>query len=450
MHSIRTRFLTTAIISTCLALALSAWIFTELFSQSYLRRVDLELTELINQLAGSIEFDANGLIRPPAPTSDRRFEKAYSGAYWQIEDSKNNRRLRSVSLWDYVIPLPNDIHELGSIHRYSLPGPDNSTLIVQERQLLFTTPTNLVTVRIAVALDSKSVEHAIKMFALDLIPFMLGLAVILVATSAAQLTYGLKPISSLREGLQKIHNRQSRRLHGQYPTELLGMVQVINQLLETQEKSLENARKHASNLAHGLKTPLTTLLNDARKLHQHGETDLADEIEAVALTMQNHVNGELTRSRIVNSPQQRQSNANIAQVTDEIIRTLKRAPRDTPLTWKKSIAGNLTVGVDPHDLRELLGNLLENAWKWAHSEISISAANSTDGIVIDIKDDGQGVASDHIGHIMKRGIRYDSKVPGTGLGLSIVAEIVNVYSLGFELKNRDPHGLHIRVVFPQA
>lgn len=448
MHSIRARFLTTAIISTCLTLALSAWIFTGLFSQSYLRRVDQELTELINQIAGSLEFDDNGLVQPPILISDRRFEKAYGGTYWQIEDIENNRRLRSVSLWDYVIPLPDDTHELGSIHRYTLPGPSNSILIAQERQLFITTPAASRTIRIAVALDNQSVEQATKAFALDIIPFMLGLAFILVVTSVTQLVYGLKPISSLRTGLRKIHNRQSKRLDGKYPSELKGTVQAINQLLETREKTLDNARKRASNLAHGLKTPLTVLVADARKLRDHGETELADEIEAIATTMQNHVDGELTRSRIVSSPQQRLSDADIGQISDEIIRTLKRAPRDKPLAWRISIPAGVTVGVDPHDLRELLGNLLENAWKWAESEIRIAVNNSPDGLMVNIDDDGSGVAPENIEHILERGIRYDSKVPGTGIGLSIVAEIIDVYGLVFKVKNRDPHGLNVRIIFP--
>ncbi len=441
MPSIRSRFVITAVITTCLALAFSAYIFTGIFSKSYLNRIDLELTELINQIASAIEFDDKGFVKPLSMAYDRRFEKAYSGTYWQIEDRERDQRLRSVSLWDYVIPLPLDEHEPGTVHRYSLSGPNQSTLIIQERLLIYATPDGSRSLRIAAAIDDQLVDNASKDFALSLVPFLFGLALFLIAASVAQLIYGLKPISLVSDGLRTIRDRRSNRLHGQYPDELQAMVDLLNQLLENQENTLEKARQRASDLAHGLKTPLTVLAYEAKKLREKGNTELADEIESITVSMQNHVDSELTRSRIVDNPQQRKSNADVNRIVGEIIRTLQRAPRESPVKWIKNNHERLLVAMDPHDIRELLGNLLENAWKWADSEIRVSTKLSADKVIVVIEDDGPGVEPEKIQQMTNRGTRLDNMKSGTGLGLSIVAEVVDVYELDFAISNRAPHGL---------
>ncbi len=386
-------------------------------------------------------------MRPDLP-NDQRFKKAYSGTYWQIVDVSSPWVLRSYSLWDFSIDLPNDSHRAGSIRHYTLPGPNQSSLAVQERSLILRGPVGEKLIKIAVAIDRKIIEQATRDFAFELFPFVILLAVVLIVAAIWQLTYGLRPLLSLQKDLSAINQRQARRLSGQYPAELSDSVSAINQLLAQQETSLKKARQRASDLAHGLKTPLTVISNDAQALRTEGFNPRADALEDTVRVMQLHIDNELIRSRIVSVPNQRGSDANVNEITQQIVRTLKRIPKTPETYWRIEIPSDLTVHLDPHDLRELLGNILENAQKWSKEEIKVVVETLAVGIRISVLDDGPGVDEQHLNSITNRGLRLDRKLSGTGLGLSIVREVVEVYSLGLDISNRPEGGLNVSVFFP--
>lgn len=449
LRSIRLRFVVVAVITTAVALSVFAIIFTELFINSYKRRIDNEQTDLVNRLTAELQFDASGQLATPQLQSTPKYDRAYSGAYWQIENKTSGRTLRSVSLWDYVIPLPLDEHITGAIHRYTLPGPGNTSLIVQERQVIIAGPDRPHTIRIAVGLDNAEVTEAGRDFTSDMRPYLLALGTLLVLSSAIQLSFGLRQLRQLQRGVADVLGRRASRLQGRFPYELQETVQTINTLLASQEASLETARRRAADLAHGLKTPLTVLGQDAERIRRLGHDELAGEIESLTDSMQAHIDGELTRSRLVSSPHQRRSDANVNSIVDGIVRTLARAPRETPLQWHKQIDTSQAVSVDPHDLRELLGNLLENAWKWASTQVRVTAIRGADGrLSLSVEDDGPGVSGSSPEEIFERGKRLDSRVPGTGLGLSIVREIAQVYGIGTEVGRSDAGGLRITLNFP--
>lgn len=446
-HSIRGRFLIVSAASVLLAMTLAAFVFVSLFTRSLERRIDEELAGHINLFAGTLQFAADGTLEKPAGPTDRRFEQPYGGLYWQIEDDVKHRQLRSPSLWDYVLPLPDDAQEQGIVHRYRLPGPEGAPLIVQERKFIFASPGGARPVRVAVAIDESVVTEAQRAFTLDVIPYMAALAVFLIAASLAQLTFGLKPISSLSEGLNRIRERKAERMTGRYPREMQGVVDAVNKLLDAQSEIIAKARARSADLAHGLKTPLTVVANDAETLRERGQTDIADELTHLASVMQAHVERELTRSRIAATAELRGSDADVATAVDRIVRTLKRTPRGEELAWTVEVPPGVVVGVDPNDLEELLGNVIDNAVKWSHSAIGIVLRRHGERPVLVIEDDGPGADPDGIEQIMERGIRLDSQKPGTGLGLSIVKDIASVYDLRVAIENRGGGGLRVTVTF---
>lgn len=447
MHSIRGRFLIVSAASVLLAMVLASFVFVTLFTRNLERRIDDELTGHINRFAGTLRFAADGSLELPDRPADRRFSEPYGGLYWQVEDDLAKRQLRSPSLWDYTLPLPDDAHEPSAVHRYTLPGPEGSELIVQERQFVVAAPEGPRPVRVALAIDARTLTEARRAFVLDIIPFMIALAVFLIAASLAQLTFGLRPVSAVSEGLNRIRERKAERLDGRYPRELQGVVDAVNRLLDAQADIIQKARTRAADLAHGLKTPLTVLANDAATLKEHGEDDIARELAHLANVMQAHVDRELARSRIAATAELRASDADIATAVDRIVRTLKRTPRGGALAWSVDVAPGMVVGVDPHDLDELLGNILDNAVKWSRTVIGVSAGREGGRIRLVIEDDGPGADPAGIKRMMERGIRLDSQTPGTGIGLSIVRDIAAVYDLAIDITNRPDGGLRVAVLF---
>lgn len=447
MHSIRGRFLIVSAASVFLAMVLATIVFVSIFTRNLERRIDEELTGHINLFAGTLRFAPDGSLELPDRPADRRFTEPYGGLYWQVEDDRNKRQLRSPSLWDYALPLPADMHEPGVVHRYTLPGPDGGNLIVQERQIIVAAPEGPRPVRVAAAIDDSVLAEARRVFTLDIIPFMVVLAAFLIAASLAQLTFGLRPVSSVSEGLNRIRERKAERLTGRFPKELQEVVAAMNRLLDAQSVIIQKARTRSADLAHGLKTPLTVVANDAATLKERGQTEIGDELAHLASVMQAHVDRELARSRIAATAELRASDADLATAVDRIVRTLKRTPRGGDLAWQVDVPPAVTVEVDPHDLEELLGNILDNAVKWARSTISVRVCRDAAGQRLVIEDDGPGADPAGLKLMMERGIRLDSQKPGTGIGLSIVKDIASVYDLTIEITNRDAGGLRVSVSF---
>lgn len=447
MHSIRGRFLIVSAASVFVAMVLATIVFVSIFTRNLERRIDEELTGHINLFAGTLRFAPDGNLELPDRPADRRFTEPYGGLYWQVEDDQNKRQLRSPSLWDYVLPLPADLHEPGAVHRYTLPGPDGGELIVQERQIIVAAPEGPRPVRVAAAIDESVLAEARRDFTLDIIPFMAVLAAFLIAASLAQLTFGLRPVSSVSAGLNRIRERKAERLTGRFPKELQEVVAAMNRLLDAQSVIIQKARTRSADLAHGLKTPLTVVANDAATLKERGQTEIGDELAHLAGVMQAHVERELARSRIAATAELRASDADLAIAVNRIVRTLKRTPKGADLAWQVDVPPAVTVEVDPHDLEELLGNILDNAVKWARSTISVRVCRDAAGHRLVIEDDGPGADPAGLKQMLERGVRLDSQKPGTGIGLSIVKDIASVYDLTIEITNRDAGGLRVSVSF---
>jgi len=446
--SIRARFVLISLVAVTLSLAAASAVLIHIFADSYGRRVQEELASHINRLAASLEFSADGKLLAPASPADNRFLTAYGGLYWQIDDAGERSELRSPSLFDYALPLPKDDHPPGAIHRYRLTGPEDTDVVVQERTLTIATPTGKRLIRIAVAIDAGELDNARWTFAIAILPYVAALALFLVLMSLIQLWVGLKPLEQVGTDLDAIRDRSADRLPGPYPRELQGLVDQLNRLFGSQKAAMDKARARAGDLAHGLKTPLTVLANNAHTLREKGETEIADELDQLADVMLAHVDHELARARLAPSAEQRRGDADAAILIGEIIRTLKRTAAGETLAWSAAVPDGMSLPIDPHDFRELAGNLLENAAKWARTTVKVTAARTPGGWTIAIEDDGPGVPEEQIAEIWRRGVRLDHRKPGSGLGLAIAEEIAEVYGIALSLANRPGGGLRAAMTAP--
>ena len=237
--------------------------------------------------------------------------------------------LRSRSLWDTVLKLPDDVLDRGSVHRHTLQGPSRTSLLVSERDVTYTTPAGSRQLRIAVALDEAEIHAAREAFAWDVLNALAFLATALLAAAWMQIVVGLMPLAEVKRSVLAVRSGAKRRVDVTEPQEVMPLVTAVNSLLESQTRAMENAKSRAADLAHGLKTPLTVLLADAARLRANGEPDIADEIEELANTMKGHVDRELSRVRLQGLDILPPAKTGVEAIVARLLRALGRTPGRT-------------------------------------------------------------------------------------------------------------------------
>lgn len=437
--SLRLRLLLASTAAVAVALAIAGIGLVLLFERHVERRIGVELDTYLNQMAARVVLNEDGSFALQGTLADPRFDKIFSGLYWQIADETTNSYARSRSLWDTKLDPPQDMPAVGVIHIHDIPGPQDSQLLLHERRLAFAAPPGERILRLAVAIDRADVNAITIDFAWDVGLSLLLLFAVLIAAAWAQVNLGLRPLNVIREGLAGISDGKTDRLLIDVPGEIAPLVSEVNSLLEAQEKSMRRARDRAADLAHGFKTPLTALLADAKRLRKKGQFKIASEIEQTAETMRGHIERELTRSRMRNVSKTHPIKA--GPVIQSLVETLKRTPEGEPLSFETEIKADVCVRADRDDLNEVLGNLLENAVRHAKKMVRVSAVNDGTVVKFSVEDDGPGISDDQIGKVLRRGQRLDQAPLSAGLGLAIVSDILNHYGQSLTFERSDLGGL---------
>lgn len=297
--------------------------------------------------------------------------------------------------------------------------------------------------------------HMASMLFLHVFPSMRGISVGTVALSGMLMAWGflvarysLTPFGRIRAGLASIVRGESRRVEGSYPVEVQPLINEVNSLLEDRESAVKRALMTAGDLAHGLKTPLALLAQEAERLAAEGNAEAAETIHRQVERMSRQVNYHLARARATASGAAGASRCAIAPSAEALVRTLQRLYASRSLTIAAEIAADLSARVEREDLEEMLGNLLDNAWKWARAEIRLTAARSEATIVLLVDDDGSGLEPGQREAVMQRGVRLDEAAPGSGLGLGIVRDLAHVYGGSITLEDSPLGGLRARLTLP--
>jgi signal transduction histidine kinase len=429
------------------ALLIAGFGIVNLFERHVERRAEAELDTYIRQIAAGISFNSEGDASFTRPLPDPRFGEPLSGLYWQVEDDSKGRVLRSRSLWDSVLKLPSDNLPISGVHRHRLEGPSGSHLLLRERRIVYPAPNGERTLRIATALDEREIHATRAEFSMDLLKALVLLGVSLFAAAWLQIGIGLKPLKMLRQSILAVRSGAKRRVEAEGPEEVMPLVEALNSLLDGKVQAVDRAKARAADLAHGIKTPLTVLLSDARKLREEGAHEMADEIEELAQRMGRIVERELSQSRLQGLDPRQAPRTPVEPVLAKLVRALARTPKGEGLTWQVDAYENIQAPMREEDLAELLGNLLDNACKWAESSVAVSAS-VRDGVSITIKDDGPGVPPSSIGQLGERGLRLDLQVPGSGIGLAIAQDIARAYGASVTFGSLEPHGFEVTVAFP--
>ncbi|TGQ64707.1 HAMP domain-containing histidine kinase [Mesorhizobium sp. M00.F.Ca.ET.186.01.1.1] len=442
-NSIRFRLWMAATISILVALAVAGVGLRYLFELHVERRVVGELTVDLNELIGATTFTSDGRLVVTPVLTDPRFANPLSGYYWQVENVVTGDIERSRSLWDAKLALParSAGGELRKVEEFKGPGGDLS--IAVERTIV----DGGRSFRAIVAEDHRTVQASVSEYVRDLAPALLMLAAVLMAAFFIQITVGLAPLETLRVAVRNVIAQRTARLEVAAPSEVQPLADEINRLLDAQEKALARARSRATDLAHGLKTPLQVLSADIRALRKKGETELAYEIEKSAAAIRRHVERELARARLAPGVSGKAS-CRVSDVAAGVVAVVSRTPSGKQLSFKIEVAEDLKAPIDEGDLSEILGNLIENAARYAKSSVRVGASTTRDEVTVTVADDGPGIPDADRQSALSRGVQLDSKGGSSGLGLAIVSDIVEAYGGCLAMTNADP-GLVVIISLPR-
>jgi signal transduction histidine kinase len=278
---------------------------------------------------------------------------------------------------------------------------------------------------------------------------VLIVALIVMAIGLWQVRRGLSPFGRLRERLSAVRDGRERRLEGTYPTEVQPLVNDLNAVLDHREQSVRRAVAKAGDLAHGLKTPLAVLAQEAERAESAGQREAAAAIQQQVERMRRQIDYHLAHARAAASGATPGSHCSIAVSFEGLARTLLRLHADRGVTIHGDFLAGNSVRVERGDLDEMLGNLLDNACKWAASRVTVTTSESGGAIVIDVDDDGPGLDPSMREHVLQRGVRADEAAPGSGLGLAIVRDLAELYGGSIALDTAPAGGLRARLVLPK-
>ena len=447
--SLRLRLLLISLATIAATLALAGVGLTLLFSQHIDRRIDRELLAHLDQLTAVFSLDQEGDVQLVREPSDPRFTRPYGGLYWQISRGVTPLR-RSRSLWDVSLALPPDDLSPGEVHRHRLEGPIREELVSLERQVYAGPSERTAPFRLMVAISKVERDALVADFAGDVTWGLAGLAMALLLAAGAQISFGLLPFRSLRLELERVRRRETDHLTGSFPSEVAPLVDELNGVLAEQKRAIERAKAHAGNIAHALKTPLTILGSIARRHGISGESrEIAVEIDDQIDAMSRAIDRELVRARTIAEPD-RAAPVVLHEAIDRLLRTIKRLPRGDGLRWGVDVDPRWMVRVHPQDLEEILGNVLDNARKWARSRVHTEVQICGRRTILSVSDDGPGLPAEAAENIFDRGKRFDERVQGSGLGLAVVRDLTELYGGTVTAGRSEEGGLRVVIDLPSA
>ncbi len=453
-NSLAGRLVAGAALWTVALLVAGAFVLTTQYRHSVHRVDDDHLNAVIESLAAFSEMTPEGKYYLSRRPGDPRFERVFSGQYWQVSliagPGKHGQVARSESLYDSELHIPVSVIEKaakdpGDNIRQGLTGPDNEPLRSLTRVVRM--PDKVSVLAITAASDRRPGDLEIARFR-KVVAWTLGLfATGLVIAIIIQVRVGLAPIYKIRRALARIREGEADEVKGTYPAELAPLTEELNTLLRHNREVVERARTHVGNLAHALKTPISVLLNESAR----NRKDLAPLVQKQAASMARQVDHHLHRASMAARAQVIGTRTPVAEAVSQMQRTLERLFKDKPITFDVDVPANLTFRGERQDLDELLGNVMENACKWTKDSIRISAReHDATTLEVVIEDNGPGLPAQQREDVLARGKRLDQSTPGSGLGLSIVSDLVGAYGGTMALEDSDLGGLKVIIRLPLA
>ncbi|HEY6633664.1 MAG TPA: ATP-binding protein [Rhizobiaceae bacterium] len=427
-----------------LALIVISTVISALYRQASERGFDSLLSAHLFNLIGSVGVNPQGQLTGSPNLGDLRFSEPNSGWYYSVEPVSDGLtgEIRSTSM-THAIPSPpvSEVPFNAQFQRsYLADGLAGEDLIVIESEFVLDAENRIA--RFRVMGNRTELEEEIAGFDRRLFTYLLLFGIGMIAINAMAILLGLRPLSRVRNALAAVREGQAQRLDGRFPAEIEPLASETNALIENNRRIVERSRTQVGNLAHSLKTPLAVLINEGRALGGAKGALISEQAQG----MREQVDHYLTRARVAAQRDSVVYRTPVTPLLERLVRVIEKlGGKKVSLTRP---AGEIVFAGEREDLEEIVGNLLENAMKWAKSRIAVAAHElpATAGetqrrFVIVIEDDGPGIPEDRAREALKRGKRLDETKPGTGLGLAIVSELVGEYGGKLSLERSDLGGL---------
>ena len=444
--SLTRRMIGIAALWIVILLGVGGYALDRVLTTAITRNFDAQLDYVLTALIASSEIGPDGEVFLNRPPADQRFLEPYSGLYFQISGTgRQGTQTQSIefpsrSLWDRRLQVRGG-HRDFNVHTYDTREFEDEELRVLERDVRL--PGSAVRWRFQVAQNRDGLNDQIEVLRRTMVRSFGILGLGLIGLAALQAFYGLWPLRRVRRAIASIRSGEKSRIEERFPPEIEPLTEELNALLVHNEVQAEESRRHAGNLAHALKTPLTVITNAATAK----APDLADTVCREATTMRRQVDHHLARARAIG----RRSSA---QARSEVWPSLESVERAVSRLYEKvtiDLAGdkNAAVRVERQDLDELLGNLIENAAKYGGGRVFVTVETTPECVEILVEDDGRGIPEGERISIFDRGARLDTGKPGTGLGLAIVRDVAQIYGGSVILEeSEDLGGLLSRLKLP--
>lgn len=425
-------------------------LITTLYRQASERGFDSLLSAHLFNLIGSVGVSEGGSLTGAPDLGDLRFSEPNSGWYWSVEPASEgvSGELHSSSMTKAILsPSVAEVPFNASFQRsYATEGIDGEELEVFESEFVLDAKNRAA--RFRVMGNRTELEQEISAFQRRLLTYLSLFGVGMIAINAIAILLGLQPLRRVRDALAMVREGTAQKLDGRFPAEIEPLANETNALIENNKRIVERSRTQVGNLAHSLKTPLAVLINEGRALGGAKGQLIAEQ----AASMQKQVDHYLQRARVAAQRDSVVYRTPVAPLVQRMVRVLQKLNPQTALSLSLPAVDIVFAG-EREDLEELLGNLLDNAMKWAKSAVAVTVApisgkmtgSGKEGAVnlfeISIEDDGPGIPEDKAREALKRGRRLDETKPGTGLGLAIVADLVNEYGGVLALERSSMGGL---------
>jgi signal transduction histidine kinase len=431
-------------------LLIGGFALDRVLTRSIVDSFDNQLAFVLNSMIASSEIGPDGEVRFNRQPADQRFVEPYSGLYFQISDIPANHCQKRIydpslcypsrSLWDRRLRV--DEHRDVGLHEYDSDEFAREPLRIAERDAIL--PGSPMRWRFQVAQKRETIDVQIRQLRSTLFWSFSALGVGLLLLATLQTFYGLWPLRRVRNEVSSIRSGEKTRIGDDFPAEIKPLTEEINQLLAHSEAQAEEARRHAGNLAHALKTPLTVITNAATARDPH----LSDTVCREAVVMRRQIDHHLARARAIGRRAAAQSRATVWESLEAVQRAVDRLHEGVTV----DIAGDhqAQVRAERQDLDEMLGNLVENAAKYGGGRVFVTVEPKGAAVDILVEDDGPGIPEESRGELFTRGARLDTTgKPGTGLGLAIVRDVAEIYGGSIHLEeSEDLGGLLARLSLP--
>lgn len=444
--SLTRRLLWGALLWVLCSLIAVAVLLNTLFKQHLEAQLHKELQIHITQLIAQLSIEQKQLHI--GPLTDPRFDQPLSGLYWQIEQIDQGQisySWFSRSLWDEVLQAPAAQPDQEAWLRFL--DPSLGELYVVGRYVRL--PDTGYSYQLWVAAEKEVIAEPLQRFMTMLLLALIALGSVLILGVWWQLRLGLKPLHQLRLHLAAVHEGATATIEGDYPQEIQPLVSDFNRVLQSHTQLVARARTEASNWSHAIKTPLAVLHNAAKQNDAHLAQLVLDQVAAA----QQQVDYHLSRSRVVAATRPIGVRTQLQPAIESLLKLLQKAYSHKRIEVELLVAESLFFRGEAHDLHEMLGNIIDNAFKWCLHRVRISAHADSDSysstaLVIRIEDDGLGLPSGYQSAIFARGVRLDEQLSGSGLGLAISADVVQLYGGHIDASPSEVGGLCVSLHLP--